>query len=139
MRPLPGIALASLLSLLGCQSDPVFCDCGEVGLGISIPADRIDDVATVTASGPGCESAVMMPYPRVFWVAGRAAGTCHVEVTFRSGAPTFRADAELVPHSEGCCNGYIGEGIIVPDLDAGPGPGSDAGADGPLDASPAVD
>jgi hypothetical protein len=134
------LCLVPLLALGACASETVFCDCGEYGVGISVPADRFDDVANVTATGPGCASEVMTPQPHVFWVRGRAVGTCHIEITFRSGAPTFTADAQVEAHQTGCCSGFLADPVVVPELDGGAPSTADAAAgDAPLDAPAAGD
>jgi hypothetical protein len=79
-----------------------------------------------------------MTRPHVYWVSGRADGNCHVEVTFRSGAVTFAADAQVAFRNDGCCSGFIADPVLVPGLDAAL-PAFDAGASDGSDDAPATD
>jgi len=107
-----------LLALAACQSTD-FCECGEFGVGIAVPASRQADVDQVTMSGPGCSSEVVVSSPGVYWAQGLGEGTCHVVVTWKSGAAPFMADVAVKLQSVGCCTGFLGDGVIVPELDGG--------------------
>jgi hypothetical protein len=74
---------------------------------VVVPPDRQGDVASVVTTGQ-CGDAESVAPDGVFFVRVLGEGTCHVTVTFRSGAPTFQADVPIVTSKTGCCPGELG-------------------------------
>src|SRR5262245_3486804 len=94
-----------LLLLCGATAGIVSCsssdgDCGDAleesptnVFKLTLPSDRVSDVASVTASGP-CTllnaapgKAWFDPSGRTYWFYPSGEGVCRITVSFRSGAP----------------------------------------------------
>jgi hypothetical protein len=118
------LAFASLsVAITACSSsggaDPV-CACPNAAFSISVPADRAADVASVTASG-ACSRPDLSGGDQTS-VLEDSVGTCHIAVTFKSGAPEYDTDVSIGrgPSPCGCLQGPAA-GVVVPDVDGGEG------------------
>jgi hypothetical protein len=115
--------------LASCSDGRDVCDCAPPGLGIEIPDDRASDVAAVRWSGPPCDgqrpSCTGGGPCNWGFDHGVADGVCHIEVSFRSGAPTFTADVSFHTNVSDCCPGIYPDRrvVVVPAAS----PSSDAG------------
>ena len=87
------------------------CDCGPTGLTITIPPDRIQDVDRVTTIGACAVEADTgtTPAAGTIHIEASAEGTCHVEITFLSGAPAYATDVAFTYILGDCCLGYYAE------------------------------
>lgn len=108
------LALALLASCSGGNNDTV-CSCPLSMLVISVPADRASNVKSVTATG-ACEKASALS------VGPNGTGTCHIAVTFKSGASEYDTDVAIVPGPSPCeCPQVSTSSVAVPELDGGEG------------------
>jgi hypothetical protein len=102
------VALVSLSLVLGC-SNGVDADCHHScpisGFAVEVPADRVDDVASVTPTGPCASESVTGSAPGVYFFTVTEDGVCQVIVSFRSGAPDFVASVNIIPNAGPCCVG----------------------------------
>jgi|SRR3954470_20678272 hypothetical protein len=114
---LVALPIASLLAV-GCGAD-CHHSCPISNFAVDVPADRVDDVASVTPTGPCRSESVTGSAPGIYFVSVTGNGTCQIAVSFRSGAPDFVASVSIVPNPGPCCVGQPAaqQGIIsVPDL-----------------------
>jgi hypothetical protein len=119
---LVALPIASLFLAIGC-SDSVDADCHHScpisGFAVVVPADRVDDVASVTPGGPCNSQSVTGSAPGVYFFSVTEDGVCQITVSFRSGAPDFVASLGIVPNAGPCCVGQPtaqGGDISVPEL-----------------------
>ena len=115
------------LVLAACSSDgnaPMVCHCPAGVFLVSIPADRTSDVESVTATG-ACSNA--SPSGKGgYSVSEDSVGTCHIAVTFQSGAPEFDTDVPLARGTFECeasCAPTTSSPVVVPELDGDGGIG----------------
>lgn len=125
MKRLRAFAGIPLLMIAACSSGstPMACRCPSGAFGVSVPADRIDDVGSVTATG-ACSNASFGS--GMIYVSEKSVGTCHIVVVFKSGAPEFDADVPLTQGTFECeasCSPMPSSPVAVPEL-------NDAGAAG---------
>jgi hypothetical protein len=128
------LAFASLsLAIAACSSSGSTgeCACPAGEFLISVPADRASDVKSVIASG-ACEFADSAGNGQ-YSAASASVGTCHIAVTFKSGAPEYDTDVSIVrgPPSCGCLQGPT-TAVVVPDVDGG-GAGGEGGGEGSIE------
>ena len=93
------------------------CECPQSGFSVSIPADRLDDIESVTATG-ACSN-VSSPKSGPYFISPDSVGICHISVVFRSGAPEFQADVPLTRGTFECeayCSPSPSFPVIVPEL-----------------------
>ena len=137
MKRIGTFAAASVVfaELMACQSSKVECSCADPSIRVHVPAARAAAVVDVAPSGAACEGAevgcvAQDPTSRAcveFAFRAVAAGACHVDVDFSTGAARFSADAQIEA-GDPCCGGFYATplsaaDIEVPaDVDAG-GPG----------------
>jgi hypothetical protein len=102
------------LMVFACGNDSkVECECVDSALEVRVPSERAAAVVDVAASGPACDGVQATCAEQSggacvrFALVGRAAGNCHVDVDFASGAPRFSADVKLV--AGGCCPGFYAD------------------------------
>jgi hypothetical protein len=72
---------------------------------VMVPADRLNDVASIVGTAPCDHAAATLPgeSPDLFFIPILGGeGTCHLTVSFSSGAPAFAADVK-VAFSNPCC------------------------------------
>jgi hypothetical protein len=65
-------------------------------------------------------------------VVVQSVGTCHIAVTFKSGAPEYETDVALVQGTDECeavCAPMPTSPVVIPDVDGGSGVDGDAGCD----------
>jgi hypothetical protein len=110
--------------VVSCQDCNHSCPIGS--FAVTVPEDRLSDVASVEVTGPCTPQTVTGSVPQVFFFAVTGEGVCHVTVSFRSGAPDFVRDVPLAKPKakEGCCLNVPGAqgDVAVPEI-------------GPMDAS----
>jgi hypothetical protein len=103
-----GLATGGLFLALGC-GDGTGTDCHHScpisSFVVEVPADRVDDVASVTPTGPCRSESVTGSAPGVYFVSVTGDGICQVAIAFRSGAPDFVASINIVPNAGPCCVG----------------------------------
>jgi hypothetical protein len=115
-----GLVLAVLASCSGGNND-TDCRCPANQFRISVPANRASDVQSVTATG-ACS--IEPPGQVEVDLTATGAGTCHIAVTFKSGAPEYDTDVALVQGTAGCeaaCAPVPTSSVAVPELDGGAG------------------
>jgi hypothetical protein len=115
----------------GCQSAET-CECAEAGIILRMSPRLFEHLDAVGFVGPGCASLIApmkLASNDGIRLIATAAGTCHVKVLFKGGAPTFEKDVDVM--SAGCCGGYAAA-ASVPDFDGGFDDGG--AADGAVDA-----
>jgi hypothetical protein len=124
------LPITSLFLALGC-SDGAGADCHHScpisTFALDVPADRVDDVASVTPTGPCASESVSGSALGVYFFRVTGDGVCQVTISFRSGAPDFVASVNVIPNAGPCCVGQPTAekgSISVPELgsvDASPG------------------
>jgi len=121
------ILVLGALALAACSSDgnaPMECHCPAGIFLVSVPADRMNDVDSVTATG-ACSHASPSGKDG-YSVSEDGVGTCHIAVTFKSGAPEFDADVQLARGTFECeasCPPVPSSPVVVPELDGDGGIG----------------
>jgi len=112
--------------LISCSSgDDCNHSCPTGSFAVTVPEDRLSDVASVEGTGPCSPQTITGSPPQVFFFGVTGEGVCHITVSFRSGAPDFVSDVLLAKPKAGCClNGAYAQDsdVIVPEI-------------GPIDAS----
>jgi hypothetical protein len=102
------VTLASLPLVVGC-SNGVGADCHHScpidGFVVEVPADRVEDVSSVTPAGPCGPQSVEGSAPGYYFFSVTGDGVCQIVVSFRSGAPNFVASVNIVPNAGPCCVG----------------------------------
>jgi hypothetical protein len=89
---------------------------------VSVPADRIGDVRSVTATG-ACSN-VSPAMGDQYYVKEDSVGTCHIVVTFQSGAPEFETDVSLTLTTPDCdCAFAPTSPVVVPEVEEDGGAG----------------
>ena len=79
----------------------------------------MDDVASVTPTGPCASESVSGSALGVYFFSVTGDGVCQVTISFRSGAPDFVASVNVIPNAGPCCVGQpMAEkgSISVPEL-----------------------
>ena len=107
----------------GGGGEPTVCNCPSGVFSISVPADRVNDVESVSATG-ACSHASSSNGDE-YYLSEDSVGTCHISVTFKSGAPEFEADVPLTRGTYECeavCAPTPSSPVVVPEA------GEDAGA-----------
>jgi hypothetical protein len=106
-------------------STDTVCACPNATFLISVPADRATDVASITASG-ACEFADPAGSGQ-YSAEATSVGTCHIAVTFKSGAAEYDTDVATVrgPSPCACLQGPTAP-VVVPEVDGG-GAGGEGG------------
>lgn len=102
------LPIASLFLAVAC-SDGAGADCHHScpigGFAVDVPADRVDDVASITPAGPCKSQSVTGSGRDVYFFNVTGDGVCQITVSFRSGAPDFIASIDIVPNAGPCCVG----------------------------------
>ena len=92
------------------------------GVQVLVPRSRALDVAAVTGSGAACSGSAFTNGGGAYQIPVRADGTCHVVVSFRSGA-SYADDVKLGHCSDGACCAACGPEpdhiVNVPEGDGG--------------------
>ena len=133
MRNLTAVMMSRLvLASLWCCACLASCRAGDdchhscpVGsFTVTVPEDRLSDVASVEVTGPCSPQTVSGGVPQVFFFSVTDEGVCQVTVSFRSGAPDFVKNVLIAKRKEECClNAAYAQGdVTVPEI-------------GPIDAS----
>ena len=101
---LAALAIASLFLAVGCGPD---CNhsCPISRFAVDVPADRVDDVASVIPTGPCGSESVTGSAPGIYFFTVTGNGVCQITVSFRSGAPDFVASVSIGPSAGPCCKG----------------------------------
>ena len=112
--------IVSLFLVVGC-SEGANCNhsCPISDFAVIVPTDRIDDVASITPTGPCTSESATGFAPGVYFFYVTGDGVCPITVSFRSGAPDFVASVSIVPNAGPCCVGQPTAekgNISVPDL-----------------------
>ena len=120
IRGLVALALASLFLAVGCGPD---CNhsCPISSFAVDVPADRVDDVASVTPMGQCTADPFSGSAPGIYFFTVTGNGVCQITVSFKSGAPDFVASVSIVPSAGPCCKGQPAAqtgSISVPELGA---------------------
>jgi hypothetical protein len=107
-------------ALLGCDSG-ADCrhSCPISSFVVDVPADRVDDVASVTPAGPCVSESVTGAAPGLHFFSVRDDGVCQITVSFRSGAPDFVGSVSIAPYPGPCCVGQPmaqSQSIDVPEV-----------------------
>jgi len=106
---LVALSIASLFLAVGCSSDGAGADCHHScpisGFAVDVPADRVDDVASITPGGPCNSESVTGSAPGVYFFSVTGDGVCQITASFRSGAPDFVTTVNIVPNAGPCCVG----------------------------------
>ena len=120
MKPLRALAGVPLLLLAACTSSgSAECSCPLMVVLVSVPADRIGDVGSVTATGACSNVSPAMGDQYQYYVKEDSVGTCHIVVTFQSGAPEFETDVSLTLTTPDCdCAFAPTSPVVVPELEA---------------------
>jgi hypothetical protein len=113
------IGAAALLACGWGAECPYSCP-GSSGFVVIVPADRANDVASVTSTGPCSSYSVSGSAPGLYFFGVTDDGVCQVTVSFRSGAPNFVGSVNIAPNAGPCCVGQAtvqgDESIAVPEL-----------------------
>jgi hypothetical protein len=139
MRSICALILVALtMGLAGACSCGAQCNHGcHVGnLDLLIPADRLSDVESIVGTGT-CDQGFSPPRaagfpPGHYTTVVHGAGTCHVAVSFLSGAPDFVGDVQTAFGSPCCTNAAYAQPsfLSVPEIGSvDGGTGADASAD----------
>jgi len=114
---------AALATFTACSNESSFdCRCPSGAFEISVPADRASDVESVTATG-ACSLASSLGGEQVGLSEDRV-GTCHIAVTFKSGAPEYDTDVTLAQGTYECeavCAPMPTSPVAIPELEGGEG------------------
>ena len=100
--------IVSLFLALGCSGGAgTDChhSCPISSFAVDVPTDRVDDVASVTPTGPCGPESVTGSASGVYFFSVTGDGVCQVTISFRSGAPDFVASVNVVPNAGPCCVG----------------------------------
>ena len=92
------------------------CRCPNAAFEVTVPADRVDDVKSVAATG-ACSNA-SFDSDRIS-ISEDSVGTCHVVVVFKSGAPEFDADVPLARGTFECeasCAPTPSSPVVIPEV-----------------------
>lgn len=121
IHALGALFVASLVITSGCSDSAADChhSCPISTFVVDVPADRLDDVASVTAAGPCISQSVTGSAPGIYFFSATGDGVCHVTVSFHSGAPDFMGSVTIAPNAGPCCVGQPtaqSESISVPEL-----------------------
>lgn len=124
---LGGLSVLALGACASSDDSSQDCRCPAGGFFVTVPADRAADVQAVSATG-ACsnpsELAELKSPPDAaqpsdeFSVFEDDVGTCHLSVTFKSGAPEFDTDVQLVRGTVGCqasCSPVPSAPVSVPE------------------------
>jgi hypothetical protein len=122
--------IVAMLTISACtDSGKTECDCADPSVRIEVPADRAAEVAGVSLSGRGCETATPQCSQPVgsgcaeYVFQGTAPGDCTVDVQFNGGPADFQEQVTFVGGAA-CCGGFYvqpasASPIDVPDRDGG--------------------
>ena len=118
MKLLRAFAGVPLLMVAGCTSSgpAMVCNCPADVFEVTVPADRVDDVKSVAATG-ACSNA-SFDSGRIF-ISEDGVGTCHIVVVFKSGAPEFDADVPLMRGAFACetvCSPTPSSPVVIPEV-----------------------
>jgi hypothetical protein len=103
---LVALAITSLSFAIGCTSSAdCHHSCPISSFALDVPADRVDDVASVTPTGPCTPESVTGSAPGLYFFSVTGNGVCQIMVSFQSGAPDFVASVSIVPNPGPCCVG----------------------------------
>jgi hypothetical protein len=122
-----GWFVISACSSSGSGND-IECACPSGEFLVTVPADRASDIQSLRASG-ACSNASRFGCER-YSVEEDSVGTCHIAVTFRSGAPEFDTDVALARGTFECeavCAPTPVSPVVIPDVDGGSGVGEQDG------------
>jgi hypothetical protein len=121
LRLLAACGFALQIAACESSSDAVECRCPSFDLSVTVPADRVADIQTISATGPACSSISALGDGR-FSVPVDGAGTCHITIVFRSAAPEFDTDVPFAPCSGAPCCASCGPqapyAVSVPEAEA---------------------
>jgi hypothetical protein len=104
------LSLVIVASTMSCTKE--YCDCPAGGVWVRVAPSVVPDVASVGVSGPGCASGKASCISgdatacTTYFIAGSGAGTCRIEVAFKSHAPTFVQEKTIEYQGGGCCGGF---------------------------------
>lgn len=110
-------ALVAMSGVLVGTQGCTICDCATPGASVEVPPERASDVAQVTLSGATCVATTQCGISgqspcTEYRINPTQPGTCHVAVTFTSGAPTVTGDIQFQQYG-GCCAGlFPGDGGV---------------------------
>ena len=107
-----------LVSCNGSTGDDCHHSCPLGSFVVTVPQDRLNDVASVQATGPCAQETVTGSAPQFFYFGVNGEGVCRITVSFRSGVPDFVKDVQSAKPHEGCCPNvaYPQEGnVTVPE------------------------
>jgi hypothetical protein len=110
------------------SSPDLECNCPANVFAIAVPPDRASDIKSVRASG-ACAEPVRLSCKEIS-VLEESVGTCHIAVTFKSGAPEYDTDVTLAHGTFECetvCFPTPTSPVVIPDVDGGSVVASDAG------------
>jgi hypothetical protein len=108
---------ASLCTACSNSDEAAACNCPNDAFGVTVPADRAGDVKSVTATGV-CLVSSFDSSNILIGVSG--SGSCHITVTFKSGAPEFDANVQIEPATDACaCRQVPSSPVVIPELDGG--------------------
>jgi len=129
MRRLRAFAGVPLLMIAACSSSEpaMVCHCPNAAFDVTVPADRVNDVKSVAATG-ACSNA-SFDSGRIS-ISEDSVGTCHIVVVFKSGAPEFDADVPLTRGTFECeasCAPTPSSPVVIPEV-VDDGDGGAAGA-----------
>ena len=121
---LAATALSALATVGGCtgHSNIRVCDCADQGLFIDLTPERSQQVAAIFVSGTACvgSHARCAGYQGTdcirYFVAANAVGTCHVELSFKTGGNRLGGDVSFERGGDPqCCEGYypVGSSTIT--------------------------
>ncbi len=117
------MSIAFTVLAVGCGDGGGSADCHHScpidDFAVFVPADRVDDVASVTSEGPCTSESVTGSAPGIYFFSVTATGVCRVTIAFLSGAPDFVGSMSIVPNAGPCCVGQAtaqSGSIAVPEL-----------------------
>lgn len=121
--------IAAVLSSCAGGGDDIRHSCPVSRFALTVPKDRVTDVASVTPTGPcGDDVAVFPMSPEFLYFLAQGVGVCRVTVTFTSGEPDFVAEVKITDNPGPDCPGkptFETTIVAVPESDS-----KDAGNDG---------
>src|SRR5437899_12642507 len=105
-----------VLAAVSCGACVVSCSIGEdcnhscpIGsFAVTVPVDRLSDVASVEVTGPCSPDNTVSGFPpQVFFFRVSGEGVCQVTVSFRSGVPDLVKDVPLAKARGGGCRSVV--------------------------------